>query len=351
MINVGLIGYGLSGSVFHAPFIDRVEGLNLKAVVSSNADKVQQDYPGVEVVPDIDHLLKDHQVDVVVISSPNMTHYEFAKKSIEAGKHVVVEKPFTVSSAEADALIALAEKKQVLLTVYQNRRWDNDFLTVKSLLDTQMLGNLSTYEAHFDRYRPKVQQRWREKNLPGSGMLYDLGSHLIDQALHLFGTPATVWADLRAERDGAEAIDYFHIILGYPKLRAILHSSSLVSKAGPRFVLHGDRGSFVKYGLDPQEEQLKQGIRPGDAGWGQDRPQDHGELSVKLGELALQGKIETLTGRYESYYEGLVQAIRFGTPVPVPAQDARDTIRMIEYAMQSHQEQRTVTVISKNNEV
>jgi scyllo-inositol 2-dehydrogenase (NADP+) len=344
-INVGLIGYGLSGSVFHAPIIDKVNGLTLKAVVSSNAAKVQQDYPYVEVLPDTDSLLQQKEIDVVVITSPNTTHYEYAKNAILAEKHVVVEKPFTVTSEEADELIALAKKHGVLLTVYQNRRWDNDFLTIRRLLQTNVLGDLSTYEAHFDRFRPDIQNRWREQNLPGSGILYDLGSHLIDQALVLFGMPNTIWADLRTEREGAKAIDYFHLVLGYQHMRVILHSGSLVRKTGPRFILHGNKGSFIKYGLDPQEDQLKKGVRPGDPGWGEDLPENFGQLTTEMGGLSIQGTIKTLPGRYEVFYESLVEAIHSGNSAPVLAEEARNTIRIIEYAMKSYQEQRTIEIL------
>lgn len=342
-INVGLVGYGLSASVFHGPIIQTVEGMCLTAIVSSNADKVHRDYPDVEVFADIDSLLQQSEIDLVVICTPNTTHYEFAKKAILAGKHVVVEKPFTVDSREAEELIALAKAHNVNLSVYQNRRWDNDFLTVKALLQTDMLGRLSTYEAHFDRYRPEIKNRWREHNLPGSGILYDLGSHLIDQALDLFGMPLTVWADIRSER-GGETDDYFHLILGYSHIRVILHSGSLVKMAGPRFVLHGDKGSFIKYGLDPQEDQLKQGMHPDDSEWGQDRPEQFGKLSTVVGGLPMEAVIGTIPGSYEAFYKAMAEAIQSGAPVPVSAEQARGTIQIIEYAIQSHREQRTIEI-------
>lgn len=341
-INVGLVGYGLSASVFHAPIICSIEGMHLQAVVSSNAQKVLNDHPDVEVFADIDALLLQSEIDLVVICTPNTLHYPFAKKAILAGKHVVVEKPFTVDSSEAGELIALAKEHNVKLAVYHNRRWDNDFLTIKALLETDMVGRLSTYEAHYDRYRPVVGGRWREDNLPGSGILYDLGSHLIDQALHLFGMPLTISADLRSEREGGQTDDYFHLILGYPQLRVILHSGSLVKMGGPRFMLHGERGSFIKYGLDPQEDQLKQGMHPGDSGWGEDQPDHYGKLSTTAGGLSMEAVIQTLPGSYEVFYQRLASAIRSEAPVPVSAEQALHTIRMIEYAIQSHQEQRTI---------
>ncbi|PWV98665.1 scyllo-inositol 2-dehydrogenase (NADP+) [Paenibacillus cellulosilyticus] len=343
-IRVGIVGFGLSGSVFHAPIIERVEGLELAAAVSSNAAKVHQTYPHIKVYADIDTMLAEDNVDLVVICTPNTTHVDYAKKAIETGKHVVVEKPFTVTADEAEQLIALARERGVRLAVYHNRRWDNDFRTMKALLETEMLGRLSTYEAHFDRFRPQVADRWREKDMPGSGILYDLGSHLIDQALDLFGMPQTVYADLRVERDGAQTVDYFHLILGYPNMRAILHSGSLVKMAGPRFTLHGDRGSFVKYGIDPQESQLREGKHPGDEGWGEDNRETYGKLSRMDGEQSIEEAIPTLPGCYELFYEGVYEAIQHGSPVPVSAEDALNTIRIIQYAIQSHESQRTIRI-------
>ena len=258
----------------------------------------------------------------------------------------MVEKPFTVTSVEGDELIALAQEKGILLTIFHNRRWDSDFLTIRELVKTKVLGNISTYESHFDRFRPTVRDRWREKSIPGSGTLYDLGSHLIDQSLALFGMPKTVWADLRTECEGAEVADYFHLVLGYKKMRVILHSGSLVRQAGPRFILHGDRGSFIKYGLDSQEEQLKKGMLPGAVGWGQDRVEEYGQVTMQIGGIIIRGAVETLPGRYIAFYESVAEAIKLGTVVaPVTAQEACDTIRIIEYAIQSHQQQRTIDII------
>lgn len=344
-IQAGIIGYGLSGSVFHAPILRSVPDYKIHTVVSSDPDKVRKDLPDVAVAGSVEELLSA-EIDVVIITSPNETHYDYTRLAIEAGKHVVVEKPFTVTSAEADQLIDLARQKGVLLTVYHNRRWDNDFLTVRNLLETGALGKLSIYKSQLSRYSPEVKSEdWREQEVPGSGILYDLGSHLIDQALFLFGMPETLWADLNLERQGAKACDYFHLVLGYTAFRVILHSGSLVRQAGPRFELHGDKGSFLKYGTDPQEGQLKQGMCPGDAGWGEDHPDQYGELATELSGLAVQGEIETLPGRYQAFYQRLAEAILEGGTLPVEPKEARDVIRMIEYAVQSHEEGRTITII------
>lgn len=343
-IYIGLVGYGMSGSVFHAPLITSIPELTLKTIVSSDPAKVHQTYPNVIVVPTLDALLADKDTALVVVATPNETHFALAKQAIEAGKHVVVDKPFVVSSAQADELITLAHMHNVVLSVYQNRRWDNDFLTIHHLIETGVLGEISTYEAHYDRYRPTVRNRWREQAGPGSGTLYDLGSHLIDQALFLFGIPTTVWADIRAQRIGAKADDYFHLVLSYPHMDAILHSGSLVRESGPHFQLHGSKGSFLKYGLDSQEDALKAGKRPGETAWGSDDEALYGELTTDIGDLIVKGKVQTLPGRYEAFYQGIAEAIADGKPVPVAPEDARNTIRVIEAALRSQQEQQTITL-------
>jgi scyllo-inositol 2-dehydrogenase (NADP+) len=343
-IQVGLIGYGLAGSVFHAPLIQYLPELALKIIVSSDPTKVHRSYPNVLVVPTLDVLLTDEDIALVVIATPNETHYTLAKQAIEAGKHVVVDKPFVISSAQADELILLAHTHNVLLSIYQNRRWDNDFLTIRHLIETGILGDVATYEAHYDRFRPVVRDRWREQAVPGSGTLYDLGSHLIDQALVLFGVPETVWADIRTQRTGAKTDDYFHIVLGYPERVAILHSGCLVRESGPHFQVHGSKGSFLKYGLDPQEDALKTGKLPDDSTWGQDEKAMYGELTTDVGDLPVKGKVQTLPGHYDAFYQGMVEAIIGGKPVPVLAEEARNTIRVIEAAQRSYREQRTIIV-------
>ncbi len=341
-IHVGLIGYGMSGSVFHAPLIEYLPELTLKTVVSSDPAKVQRAYPMVSVVPKLEPLLASTDISLVVIATPNETHYPLAKQALEAGKHVVIDKPFVLSSQEANELIALAQAHHVLLSVYQNRRWDNDFLTIRNLLKTGVLGDISTYEAHYDRYRPVVQNRWREQAIPGSGILYDLGAHLIDQALVLFGMPTTVWADIRAQRPGAKTDDYFHIVLGYPNHVAILHAGSLVRESGPHFQVHGSKGSYLKYGLDPQEDALKAGRLPNDPAWGRENETMYGELTMSVGDLPVKGRVQTLPGSYVAFYKGIAEAIAHGEQVPVLPEEARNTIQVIEAARRSHEEQRTL---------
>lgn len=342
-VGVGIIGYGLAGQVFHAPLIHSVQGFDIKKIVtSSNRDKAQTDFPNAQIVASANELMSDPEIELVVIATPNTSHLPLAKQALAAGKHVVVDKPFTNTVQDADELIALAKEKNRLLSVFQNRRWDNDFLTLQACLKSGALGDIFTYEAHYDRFRPEVNRKWREQDLPGSGMLYDLGAHLIDQALFLFGTPQSVYADLLKQRPDSDVIDYFHLLLNYDKLRVILHSGIIVKKPGPRFEVHGTKGSFIKYGLDSQEDTLKVGGRPGDKNWGADKPEFYAELTTDVNGLTLTGKIETLPGSYEKYYALLLEAVRNNQPLPVTAEDGRNVIKVIEKAMQSSQEKREV---------
>lgn len=342
-INVGVIGYGLAGRIFHTPFVTNAPGLQLASVVSSDAAKVLRDYPEVRVVPTVAELLADSTIGLVVIATPNTTHTEFARQAILAGKHVVVDKPFTITSREADELITLAEQHHVLLSVYQSRRYDNDFQTIRQLLASGTLGTVNTYEVHYDRYKPLVGEQWRDQPLPGSGVLFDLGAHLIDQALLLFGHPKTVWASVRAQRADARIDDYFHIVLGYPETDVILHAGSLARAPGPHFQIHGAKGSFIKYGMDSQEDALFAGLRPGSEGWGADTPALYGDLTIEIGELPMTGKVTTLAGDYTLFYQQMAEAIISGASVPVDPQDSRNVIRVIELAQQSQQEQRVTS--------
>ncbi|WP_088043637.1 oxidoreductase [Bacillus sp. EAC] len=343
-INVGLVGYGLSGATFHAPLLSVLEEFEIAKVVSSNREKVHQDLKEVEVVSSLEEVLEDETIDLVVISTPSGLHYEMAKQSLLAGKHVVLEKPMVVETWEAEELIKIAEEKKLLLSVYHNRRWDNDFLTVKKLVNDGVLGDINTYQVHFDRFRPEVRDRWREKQGRGSGMLYDLGSHLIDQALHLFGWPQFILADVFAQRENAETDDYFHVILGYEKLRVILHSGSIIPSNGPRFQVHGRNGSFIKYGLDGQEDALKEGKKPINDSWGADDPQFYGKLITIEGEKEKQETIETIHGSYNTYYKKIAESILEGKRAPVTAHEGLSVIKIIEAAQKSSTEKTVIYV-------
>jgi len=342
-INVGLIGYGMAARVFHAPIIESVPGLRLRKVVERHADDSRKRYPWVEVVGDHNILLRDDGIELVVIATPNASHFDLARQSLLAGKHVVVEKPFTTASGDAQQLITLAASRNRIVSVHQNRRWDGDFQTVRRVLDEKLLGRLVEYEAHYDRYRnyPRAGA-WKEGEGPGSGILFDLGSHLIDQAQVLFGLPQMITADIRVQRDFAKTADYFELILHYDNLKAILRAGMLVREPGPRFILHGTEGSFVKYGIDPQEEALKQGLTPSTPSWGEDRKDQWGTLNTQINGLHFQGRVETIAGNYQAFYRNIVDAINGRADLVVKPEEAMNTVRIIELAVQSHRERRTV---------
>ena len=324
MIGVGLIGYGLGGSVFHAPLIEAEPRLALRAVVTSRAEQVRRDHPGVRVVGGPEELLADPAVELVVVAAPNAVHHDLAAAALRAGRHVVVDKPFTLGTADADDLIALAGAEGRQLSVFHNRRWDGDFLTVRRCLEAGLLGEVASFTSRYDRYRPAPKGGWKEEAVPGSGILWDLGPHLIDQALVLFGQPRTVWADLRVQRPAVEAVDYVHLVLGYGRLRVVLHAGMLVRDPGPRFEVHGDRGSFVTWGLD--------------------QPEVRGTLTCEVAGLELRGGLAGVPGAHESFYARMAAAVAGEGPVPVAAAEARDTIAVIEHALASARDGRVVEV-------
>jgi scyllo-inositol 2-dehydrogenase (NADP+) len=337
-IGVGLVGYGMAGSSLHLPLITAEPRLELRAVVTSRPDRV----PDVAVVPTLAALLDDPAVELVVVAVPNAAHHEVARTTLQAGRHVVVDKPFTVTTAEADDLIRLAAERGRQLSVFHQRRWDADQLTIRRCVEEGLVGRVSTFVARFDRFKPGPTTRWTEEDEPGAGVLYDLGAHLIDQTLHLFGTPETVWADLGVQRPGGGAVDYVHVVLRYGPLRAILHAGSLVRAPGPRFEVHGDRGSFVKDGMDAQIAAMLAGARPGDPGFGEEPAAQHGTLTAEQAGLAWTGLLASVPGDYAAFYREMAAAVRGEGPVPVPAGQARDVIRVIECATQSSREGRVV---------
>ena len=339
-IKVALIGYGFGGSIFHAPIIQAVQGLELSVVYTSNEAKVKEAWPNVKVTQRLDDIWDDPEIGMVAISTPNSTHKELIRIAIEAGKHVVVDKPFVIHSTDGEQLIRLAEEKGVLLSVYHNRRWDSDFLTVKKLIEDGKLGEVLSYEARYDRYRPTAKDRWKEKSELGGGTLYDLGSHLIDQALTLFGRPETVTADCGVQREGSEGTDYFLLSLGYGRNRVILQGGSFVRKKGPKYVVHGRLASFIKSGEDTQERTLIKGGSPNDAGYGEEDPAHYGSLHFE--EEDSGEKVLAENGRYHRFYEMMRDAIIGGGPVPVRPEEALDVIRVIELAELSHKEGRTI---------
>ena len=339
-LNVALVGYGFVGKVFHAPLIANTPGMQLHTVVSRDPDKVRLDHPQVRVLADPQQAFADSAIDLVVIATPNETHAPLAMAALAQGKHVVVDKPFTVTVAEAEQVIAQAHASGRCVSVFQNRRWDADFLTVRRLLGEGLLGDIAEFHSHFDRFRPTVVDRWRESASPGGGLWYDLGPHLIDQALQLFGQPQAISVDLAQQRAGARTTDYFHAQLVYAKHRVHLHAGSLIAANGLRFAVHGTRGSFVKHGLDPQEDSLRTGGKPGEPGWGMDP--SPGQLTVDDQGTMRVESVESVPGDYRRYYMAIRDAILHGDPVPVSTSEALDVMRLIELGIRSSVERREV---------
>lgn len=346
-LNVGIIGYGMAGEVFHAPIINSLDELNLAKIVSSRAETIEavkKRYPQTKVVLSLKDLLEDDTIDLIVVATPNTSHYDLTKRVLMSGKHVIVEKPFTITSRDADELIGLAKEKEKILTVHQNRRWDSDFLTVKRIIENNVLGNVVEYEAHFDRFKNKVKSySWREEDIPGSGMLYDLGSHLIDQALILFGLPREVFGDIRIQRKDGKVDDYFEIILYYNNLKVILKSSMLVREPLPHFIVLGDKGSFIKYGMDGQEANLKEGRSPLDfEPWGVEPIELWGTINTDINGLHYVGKVESIRGDYRCFYKNVYNAIIGKEELVVRAEEARNVIKIIELVIQSSKEKRVI---------
>lgn len=341
-INVGIVGFGMSAKDFHIPFIQSNPNFQILKILERKSDKAQKLYPEIETVRALEDLVNDTNIELVVITTPNLTHYDIAKQSLLAGKNVVVEKPFTVDTKQADELIKLAKEKNLSLAVYHNRRFDGDFVTVKQIINDKLLGDLVEYEAHFDRFRNNIKDNWREKDQIGSGILYDLGSHLIDQALDLFGLPDSVTADIRIQRENSKTDDNFEIKLDYKNLKVILKAGMLVKEQGPHFTLHGTKGSFIKYGLDPQEELLKKGIQPIGDNWGIEPEDKWGFLNTEINQLNFKGKIATLQSSYAKFYENVYQTIINNQELIIKPEQAKKVIKIIELSLKSNQEKRTL---------
>ena len=330
-IRVGLIGYGYAGKTFHAPLIRSIPGLKLAVVGSSKPDAVLAALPGVEVCSPTEEVATHPEVDLVVIASPNESHFPLASAALRAGKHVVVDKPFTVKLADARSLVELAEEQGKFLSVFHNRRWDSEVLATRAMVESGMLGEIRHFETHIDRFRPQVRQRWREQIGPGAGLWFDLGPHLIDQAVQLFGLPETINASFAILRAGGETDDWAHVQLNYRSLRVLLHASLLVSGGIPRSVLHGTRGSWVKFGGDVQERQLVAGMLPGADGFGVDP--DPGILYE--GATGEQKKIGAPTVNQAEYYLGVRDALWGRQANPVPPSQASAVMSILETTFES----------------
>ena len=336
VVKVALVGFGYAGHTFHAPLIASTPGMILDTVVSSDPAKVLARHPRTRVVAHASQAFADSQIDLVVIAAPNAAHAPLAAAALAQGKHVVVDKPFALDLQQAREVVAQSERANRIVCVFQNRRWDSDFLTLRVLMDKGSLGEIAEFHSHFDRYRPVVVDRWRERDLPGSGLWFDLGPHLLDQALQLFGPPQAVFADIARQREGARADDYFQVLLRYPRLRVSLHGGSLVVANGLRFAVHGTRGSYVKHGTDAQEDALREGIVPGTAGWGED-PQP-GKLHQPGGAGNTIETVPNMPGNYIAYYRAMHAAIVHGHPPPISTTEALQVMSLLELALRSSRE-------------
>jgi scyllo-inositol 2-dehydrogenase (NADP+) len=316
-INTALCSYGMSGLVFHGPLLEVHPGFRVVKILERSKHESAGKHPGSEVVNTPDHL-----------------HFDMASRAIKAGKHVVVEKPFTLKVSEAETLINLKEEHGVMLSVYQNRRWDGVYLTVKEVLASGKLGRLVDFEVHFDRFRNYIKESWKDQ-ANGTGTLYNLGSHLIDQTLSLFGMPDRIFCDTRLLRDGALTDDSYDLWMHYPDFKCMLRSSYLVREQGPSFMLHGTEGSFLAWGSDPQERDLKAGKIPGSENWGVDPAFSHARINTDFKGQHLEGDYPLQAGNYLAYYDNIHEHIRNGGSLIVTPQQARDVIRVIEAAYES----------------
>jgi predicted dehydrogenase len=344
MIDVGLIGFGLAGRAFHAPVIRAVPGLRLAAILQRSGTQAAEQYTDARIVRSVEELLSIENIRLVVIATPNDTHYPLARQCLAAGRDVVVDKPFTNTLAEAAALVKFAKQRGRLITVYQNRRYDGDFQAIRQIVAGGALGRVVRFETNYDRFRPQVRPgAWREKSGPGTGILFDLGPHLIDHALVLFGLPEAITADVRMERDNAVTDDAFDILLHYPhSMRAVLRSTMLAASPRPRFVLHGTRGGFFKQSFDPQENNLRRGEIPKDAPWGAEPEEDWGVLTLYDGENPAQRRIPSGTGDYRDYYANVRDAMLGKAKLAVTPEWALDVMRLLELARESSEKRCTI---------
>jgi predicted dehydrogenase len=320
-----------------------MEEFELTAVLERRSEESKKLYPHITLVRTIDEMVALDNVDLVVITTPNDTHFEYASKALKAGKHTVLEKPFTNTSAEGLALIRVGKDSGKVFSVYQNRRYVSDFMTMRELLDENLLGDVHEFTATYDRYRAEpVAGSWREAELPGSGILYDLGPHVIDQALVLFGNPKTITADIRLQRFFSKVDDYFNIWLDYGFLKVVLHSGMLVREQGPRYMIQGTKGSFIKFGEDPQEARLRAGDLPVGEDWGREDEDSYGLLHTEVNGNIIRKKVPSKKGNFGLYYKNIYNSIVNHTPVLERPEDGYNTIRLVELAKESSRQKKTL---------
>ncbi|GAA0535437.1 Gfo/Idh/MocA family oxidoreductase [Chitinophaga japonensis] len=343
IIKTGVCSYGMSGQIFHVPFLHVHAGFEFTAVVERSKHLAQQQYPNVKVYTSVEDMLKDASLELIVVNTPNYTHYGYAKAALEAGKHVIVEKPFTVTAAEGVELAALAKEKGLFLSVYQNRRYDSDYKITREIVSSGLLGDILEAEIHYDRFKEELSyKKHKEVANPGTGSLYDLGAHIIDQALLLFGMPKSLWADIRVIRRDSVVDDYFELVLYYDQLRVRLKCSYLVREPLPSYQIHGRIGSFIKTKSDVQEAMLQKGLLPGTPDWGAEAPYEWGLLHTEKDGKVLKQYLPSPNGNYMEYYQGIYDALVNGADNPVPAADGLRIIQVIEAAFRSSKERKVV---------
>ena len=344
-IKTVLLSYGMSGKVFHAPFLELHPGFELVGSWERSKKLIQKDYPEVKSFPSFESILEDKTIDLVVVNTPIDTHFDYAKKVMLAGKHAIVEKAFTSNVAEANELAALAKENGLKLAVFQNRRWDSDFKTVKKILDDKLLGEIVEAEFHFDRYNPILSPKVHKETVnSGSGIMKDLGPHIIDQALYLFGLPNAVFADIRITRKNSVVDDYLDILLYYSDFRVRLKASFFVREPNPSYVVHGKKGSFLKSRGDVQEDQLKAGKKPNLTTWGTEKDSQEGILHTEIDGRIIKEIVPTLQGNYYEFFEGVYQAVINDKLEPVTAQDGVNVMQIIEAAFQSSEQKRAINL-------
>jgi scyllo-inositol 2-dehydrogenase (NADP+) len=334
MLTVAIVGFGLSGRYLQAPFFLTNPNFRLKTIVSNNQNPTAV-YPSVQKATSLDAVLADSEIDVVSISSPNNTHFEYAQKCLLAGKHILVEKPFTATAEQAEIVFALAKKVGKHVFVFQNRRFDSDFLTVKHIVDNHLLGELISYEAHFNRFKPQLNpKKWKEMADPSNGILYDLGSHITDQVVGLFGGPLSINGETFTQREHSEVDDAFDVRLDYGRLKVTLKSSLLVREDSPRYILQGTKGSFVKYGIDVQEDQLKAGLMPTDANFGAEPIDNQGLINAEINGIGIRGKVETKVGAWHLLFQNIHDVIVSGAEPLIKTSEVLEQIRILERVKQ-----------------
>ena len=343
-IKTGIASYGMSGLVFQAPLLHVHPGFDIEKIVERSYKGSKERYPYISIAKSFKELLQDENLELIIVNTPDATHFDYCKMALEAGKNVVVEKPFTMNSKEALELVKLSKSQGKLLSVFQNRRWDGDFMTVKRVIEKKLLGRLVSFESHFDRYRNFIQAAtWKEEPNLGAEIVYNLGAHMIDQALDLFGTPNSVSADIGIQRTDGKVDDFYNIVLRYDDIHVSLKSSYLVREEGPRYILHGTEGSFLKWGLYPQEDDLKSGKYPDAPDWGVESKKLWGKLNTNIDGIHFTGRIETIAGNYLHYYDNIYSALREGQELVVKPEQSIELIKTMEAAIESN---RTGKVIS-----